>query len=234
MVTVSLLVWSWCLSPPCVWSRGKCVHVQASANGVRQGDPLASMLFALSMQSIYQQALVAAGGQHPVTGVAILDDFTIVGKPEDTIKVMNAFFNGCKAAGLNVNRSKCLVLCPQNVDAPSRTKMNEWALQSNIPVSPERFAPLLGSVVGRDEDGMRDWALEYVKRHSRFFEIVVKLKKQIALHVLRMCGVPRFNYVARTLPPRISGAACVAFDEQVMRSFQTVAALHLPKWKTTK
>ena len=36
--------------------KGQCKHVQASSNGVRQGDPLSSLLFAISMRKIYEFA----------------------------------------------------------------------------------------------------------------------------------------------------------------------------------
>src|SRR3569833_2894473 len=61
-------------SPLIVYSRdGQCQHVQASANGVRQGDPLASLLFALSMDRLYQRAKEAAGPNLSVACVAVLD-----------------------------------------------------------------------------------------------------------------------------------------------------------------
>ena len=49
-----------------------------SSTGVRQGDPLASLLFAVSMQHLYEKVL---RDSDQVYGVAIQDDFTLVGPP---------------------------------------------------------------------------------------------------------------------------------------------------------
>ena len=42
-------------------AKGKLRYVQSSDNGVRQGDPLASLLYALSMQRIYERSRDASG-----------------------------------------------------------------------------------------------------------------------------------------------------------------------------
>ena len=54
---------------------------------VKQGDPHAGLLFALSMKDVYQQTLDA----HNVSAVAIMDDLTIVGQPEDVFVAIDTF-----------------------------------------------------------------------------------------------------------------------------------------------
>jgi hypothetical protein len=93
---------------------GLCAHVQGSVNGVRQGDPLASVLFALSMKPIYSRVAATLDRQGSgVRCVAVQDDFTIVGRPGAAILAMSEFINECARSGLEVNRSKCVVLVPQ-------------------------------------------------------------------------------------------------------------------------
>ena len=70
-----------------VFNQSERVAIFSSAEGVRQGDPLAAVAFALSMEAIYD-ASVRAGNAAAANatdvdatcrGISILDDFTLVG-----------------------------------------------------------------------------------------------------------------------------------------------------------
>ena len=92
-----------------------------------------------------------------VQAVAVLDDFTIVGRPGAALAAMEAFMSECERSGLNVNRSKCMVLCPER-DASSDDEhvsgvpeeVARWCEQNGIPLFPERFVGTLGSVVKKE------------------------------------------------------------------------------------
>jgi hypothetical protein len=78
--------WCYADSSP-LWVKGANGDIIAkleSSNGVRQGDPLGSLLFALSMKHLYSGAMSAANSDL-VTAVAVLDDITFVGEPSQTI-----------------------------------------------------------------------------------------------------------------------------------------------------
>lgn len=167
-------------------AKGVCEHVQASCNGVRQGDPLSSLLFAMSMIRIYRAAREAGGGagmgslSSGVKAVAVLDDFTIVGRPGAALAAMEAFMSECERSGLNVNRAKCMVLCPEREASSDDEHVSgvpeevaRWCEQNGIPLSPERFVGTLGSVVGRDAQGMADWAVEQVSRKKKKKDFIV-------------------------------------------------------------
>ena len=130
-------------------AKGVCEHVQASCNGVRQGDPLSSLLFAMSMIRIYRAAREAGGGagmgslSSGVQAVAVLDDFTIVGRQGAALAAMEAFMSECGCSGLNVNRAKCMVLCPEREASSDDEHVSgvpeevaRWCEQNGIPLSP--------------------------------------------------------------------------------------------------
>lgn len=227
-----------CESPLIVYGRGgRCEHVQPSAEGVRQGDPLASLLFAVSMDQLYANAR-AAVPPGAVECVAVLDDATFVGRPEHATRAMEAFMGVCEKEGLKINKGKCKVLMPQpKVNTGEVQKMREaverWSERSGVQVMEGQFAPTLGSVVGRDESGMKQWTMEQVKRHHQFFEMVPKLSKQCGLAVLRVAGTPRLNHIVRTLPTRVTAQASLAFDNAIVECFRRVAGLSADEVKPT-
>src|SRR6185312_361090 len=95
--------------------KGQLKLVQPSAQGVRQGDPLAALLFALSMQSIYEGTRTAGReGGKSVKCFAILDDFTIVGRPEAVVKAMDHFIKECVIAWASKSTPKRLPFCARN------------------------------------------------------------------------------------------------------------------------
>ena len=70
--------WAYRNSSPLVMrnKEGALLELLESSNGVRQGDPIAAVLFAVSVQKVFKRA-VAVG--EDVRGVAVLDDLTFVG-----------------------------------------------------------------------------------------------------------------------------------------------------------
>ena len=70
-------------------------------------------------------------------------------------------------------------------------------------------------------------------RHSRFFGMLPKMKKQTGVLVLREAGVPRFSHVVRSLPPRITDTACALFDHQIESTFASIAGFN-PSLDMTK
>ncbi|MEL6449579.1 MAG: reverse transcriptase domain-containing protein [Pseudomonadota bacterium] len=107
------------LLPVVQWAYGKPTNLHVlgapdgtppilSQTGVRQGDPLGPLLFALALQKPLRGALAAAPGAH---GIAYLDDCTAVGKSS----ALRAFLkeldgtgpNSVRSIGLRIRKDKC-------------------------------------------------------------------------------------------------------------------------------
>ena len=76
---------------------------------------------------------------------------------------------------------------------------------------------LLGARVGKDLNAIST-ALEsqVSSQHSTFFRVLNELPAQLSLLLLRVAGIPRLNYLARTQYPQVLHAAAEAFDENVL------------------
>jgi hypothetical protein len=78
---------------------------------------------------------------------------------------------------------------------------------------------LLGAMVGGDHTAIRrELTANTNRNHAPFFELLPRLTRQSALHLLRVCGVPRFNYLARAQSPEDLRPAAEAFDQNVAQA----------------
>ena len=119
-----------------------------SQMGVRQGDPLAAMLFSLAMHPVYAEAArMSRGGCY-----AYIDDSNILGTVEECWRVWTRLPDLLSSLALSVNITKCDLTCFQldraTADA-DRTALCAFR-QANFTIN-ERSVRLLGCVVGADD-----------------------------------------------------------------------------------
>ena len=213
-------------SPLLVKNRAGLCAVIDSECGVRQGDTLASFLFAVQMQSVYARALAAGGSK--VTAVAVLDDLTLVGPPEDVRRAFDSFEMGCRAIGLTVSREKCQAFWPHG--APSGDHSDLFS-EVDIPISSRRWEGVLGSALGLDDAAIGEFVESAAARHDRLFNVLSVMDPQVALLLLRSCGLPRFGYLCRALPPRLVHSAARQFDARVVQTFRAISGISTEFWE---
>jgi hypothetical protein len=81
-----------------------------STSGVKQGDPLGSLLFALSVKQMYNEA-VASDGTGEIKAIAFQDDITLVGPPDERlITAVEILRQKAEEGGLEMNMSKTKLL----------------------------------------------------------------------------------------------------------------------------
>jgi hypothetical protein len=192
-----------------------------SSDGVRQGDPLSSLGYGVSVHPVYQEVDRA----HPnVLVVAIVDDLTLSGPADD---VADAFEHLVKLAKdnhmpLNVQKSKFFgpsgpdgEACCKRLSALGLRQCVDGMSVLGVPLGYNRSCP-----VGTDEASIADWAIERVMNDSAFYELIANelLPVQQAMLLLRVCGLPKVNFISRSLPPRVTMGAMLAFDERIVRA----------------
>jgi hypothetical protein len=192
----------------------------SSQQGVRQGDPLGSFAFALSMQELYEAVADVSG---VVVAVAVHDDLTVTGPIGALTEVFALVSRHCTAAsGLSLNPPKCKLL--PGALSPTPT-VRKFCVETKVGLC-DRFMPLLGAVVysshGVDPNVTQHPATQHVLEsakasHDPFFSVIChpKLPAQTRLILLRACGVPRLNYLARTVQPDMLAPTARYFDTLV-------------------
>ena len=112
-------------SPLLLMNRGKLAAEFTSSEGVRQGDPLGSLLFSLSMRPSYSNAIKDLD----CDAVAVMDDIYFFGPPVPTLTAFDRFITSLPADGLSVNLPKSIGLLPEN---PSEFLISEFADRNSI------------------------------------------------------------------------------------------------------
>jgi hypothetical protein len=113
----------------------------ASSNGVRQGDVLASIAFAITVQPIFQACL-----QRKANGFAIIDDFTITGPLHDVAASYTELKLRCDRINFKVNTKKTFIYIPEPNDIPA--DFTQWADKQQLEI--KHHATSLGTIITRD------------------------------------------------------------------------------------
>lgn len=194
-------------------NHGRVAAELSSCEGVRQGDVLGSLLFCLSMRHCYSNCIVGVDCH----AVADIDDFYLLGPPDDVFTAFDRFSGALPHLLLHLNLPKSIALLP---DDPSANLIAQCTSRG-LPYSVD-FIPALGSILSRNPDTISTWLEDQVSSlHEPFFKTLLdsRLPSQYAFSLLRICLVPRMNYLSRVIAPSIFASAARNFDALVVDTF---------------
>jgi hypothetical protein len=186
-----------------LWLRaqnGSILAALPSSQGVRQGDPLGSLAFAVALHPL----LLGTLDQHPVTIVAIHDDATFAGAPEALVHAVRHFRGLARNINLEFNLSKCRLLALHDDPLPSCIPDLLQAF-GDEPVQTERNChTLLGVPIG--VRGVEDNVKSIIEAMRPELNAIASatLSKQVRFAMLRLCSQTRPTYLARTLAPHLT------------------------------
>ncbi|MCW3101384.1 MAG: uncharacterized protein JWL77_7002 [Chthonomonadaceae bacterium] len=221
-----LTEWAYSSSSP-LWIRsnetGKMIQLPTlmSTSGVKQGDPLGSLLFALSMKQMYNDA-VSSDNTGQIKAIAFQDDITLVGPPDQRlITAVETLRDKAEQGGLEMNMSKTKMLWLHSdikAEVGEEEEIREQLNSLGIEIE-EGGTKLLGACIGTDVPKLQSLAINLVEQHRSFFDCLLSphMPVQECMLLLRMCGLPRFNYLSRTTLPHILQPAAVLFDQFINR-----------------
>jgi len=206
-----------------IYDKGRLIHVFMNTEGVKQGCPVAAFLFALSVQSLYEQCIA----KHPdVHAFAVADDLTLVGPALSVLACLRTLQTLCAVDGPRLNLSKCEVLWAHDRAHPSHDPFTTAMRTLGVNVRYD-CVKMLGSTIGLGVHRVQH-TLTAVAKHRPFFDAIMHndMPVQTAMLLLRVSGVARLTYLTRITPPSIIRAAAEQFDAMVL--FAAVKKSRLP------
>ena len=204
--------------------QGRVFDQILSAEGVKQGDVLGAVLFAIAVRPLYNEV----ARRHPnVKAVAILDDLELAGPTNDVVAALGYLRPQAAKIGLELVPAKCKALWLDSA-APSADVLNTIARSGISMVSGAMES--VGVMLGRDDGMISRWALDKAKAHDPLFSSLLHpaLPVQHTMAILRFCGIPRMNYLTRVIRPDLLSPACTHFDQKVLETATTKLALPTP------
>jgi hypothetical protein len=216
------------------------MRVIVSQRGVKQGDPVAPVLFCAGMDAVLKDFNLDAAAQGALRRITAFMDDTRPGLGVDTLQArdviavreLTARFAG---VGLTVNFNKSCALPGKGhvVTAAERQLLAEHlpgiALAGGDEDDAQRGMVLLGAPLGnpafidawlRAESGAAGGGAQFAKRVARL------TSPRAMTRLLRSCVVPRMTYTLRTLPPERTADAAAAWDEVVRWVLERALGLH--------
>ena len=196
---------------------GGLLTTMLSSEGLRQGDVLGSLLFCIGVRQFYADTIMKSGAQ----GVAICDDLTIVGPPEQVVIAFQHIVAHSKAqTGLEVSIPKCSVFLPRTNQVVPEYFV---ALKATHPAFSTQIGgvmPLVGSCIGLDDDARRDWVTAKVKETIPLLNNLLhpSISIQAAVIFLRTSVFAHLNYLLRSLPPAVTAPGAKIFRDAAINT----------------
>ena len=186
---------------------GRRVHVLSSSQGVRQGDPLSALVFALTLHPHIKNALAVSPSSD---ALAILDDVTFWDTDlRNLVKIADSL-KGAEADGLVWQPVKSEIVGLH--DEPIPPEVQTWLDRTGIPVA-RHSTEILGNLISRDKTGetQTQAILSKLRKYESWFEALLSsvLTPQEVLHLALVCGVPIANYLLRTNAPKHSSVGAL-------------------------
>ena len=162
-----LASWSYGSSSPLLMmDHGKVIFELLSSEGVKQGDVLASLLFALSMKDLYSDCIKNLDCH----AAAVMDDFYLFGPAAPTFNAFDRFSSSLESrqTGLVLNLQKSVALIPSG-----DRKIAELCKSRKLSYT-SKLLPCLGAAISRSRKELSKWLKQTCpKLHQSLFTLLL-------------------------------------------------------------
>ena len=203
-----------------------------SANGVRQGDPLSTLLFCLYMKPAIDALVADPTFGDRIRVYAYVDDVHIVGSVEDVLTAHDRLIHLLRDIELNVNPDKCSLLYFHTHTHPLTTVQSLAVTGAGLQWAEERSdsADVLGAVIGASAYAIAERLQDRLGgAHGLFGTFVRRVQSggfavQAAMMLLAN-SVGRLAYLQRCLPTSALGQVSRDWDGMLLNAAACVLDL---------
>jgi len=197
-------------------ARGEVAALLQSAEGVRQGCVLGSLAFGTATLELLKKIKKS---YKDIEIVAYLDDVTISGKSESVFRAYDQLCTDSTTLGLEIQRDKCEILISKTgeVSEELQNTINQHGLHIQ-----RGATPLLGTVVGTDENEIQKLVVEQMETWKKALELLAceELPTQLSLLIGRWTMTAKPSALTRSLPPNIINKPLADFGEAVLKRWR--------------
>ena len=215
-----------CLGKPsrtCVYKGSTCIEAWQMTNGINEGRVLGPILFSLGLLSVLKQAAV----KFPAVKIrAYLDDTHVGGSEADALGAFSVIKDEGQKIGYTLTKCRILRALPRTAQLP------ETSTSAMFTTVVGTAAKVLGSFIGNAQ------ASEAILNRCKvggenFFNKLqsLPLRKHTKYTLLRVCGIPIFNFLMRTNRPTDAGAAARWIDEHIWEVAESIIESQLPSFQ---
>jgi hypothetical protein len=184
-----------------------------SSRGVRQGDVLGPVLFAVTLHP----ALLRVRRAHPTVQLrAYLDDITLTGDARAVASCFDSVRAELRVLGLELHTDKCDFLLPREAAPNSGEELRSRGLKQC-----DSAIKILGAFVG-DDVVTRTEVDRHTHKYEAFFAALQRpgLAMHAKYQLLQRSVALKMMYLMRTHRPELMAMPCDWFDLQVTRVIQ--------------
>jgi hypothetical protein len=155
-----------------------------------------------------------------VTVWSYVDDLTIACAPEMAKEVANAINNILASQGFRVNLKKSAVTA-KSIELIRKIENQPTHSEIEILAPSDPFL-MLGAIINFERH--REFVEEKKRSLAKFLAKLreIPLHPQLKWTILRLCGAPKFHYIACTMPPLVTTELMKHFDLEMKSSIESI------------
>jgi hypothetical protein len=196
--------------------RFSIIYDMLSKQGVRQGDPLGSLLFAITIHPILKEFT----SEHPsIKLVSYHDDTKLVGKPKDLVPALDAIIVKLATIELRVQPTKSKLI--DFHFAQRNNSFTTFVADRGLKVE-DKCGNVLGCPVGQNDEHEKQFMVNKLNTIKQSIDILHD--PRLSIHhtalILRISTIHKLDHWLRNVDPSVMHDIAASFDQTIYDIFR--------------